>query len=187
METPHKCTTCGKVFKFKCYLTRHTRVHTGERPYQCTICYKLFKESSNLSNHMKTHSEEAPHKCTMCEKAFKLNSDLTRHIMVHSGERPFSCSICKRAFTKNSSLKSHMRTHSEETPFVCMTNAEKCSYPFSSCEKSFKQSSDLSESMITPHSVKTKQSPLSNNTNIHVLHNSGEPYIVRTKTEEDNF
>ena len=54
-DTPHKCQTCGKVFKLKVYLKRHFIIHTSQRPYKSSVSPKAFSQSSHLSTHTKTH------------------------------------------------------------------------------------------------------------------------------------
>jgi hypothetical protein len=44
--------SCGKVFKRAEHLSRHHRMHSGERPYPCQECERSFSRSDNLSAHM---------------------------------------------------------------------------------------------------------------------------------------
>ena len=49
------CSICGKNFFKSNDLTRHIRVHTGERPYKCDVCFKRFSRKYILKCHLRTH------------------------------------------------------------------------------------------------------------------------------------
>ena len=94
----HECTTCGQACVTPSALTKHLRVHSGDKPYSCHACGKAFARSGELSGHLRVHSGDKPYSCHACGKAFAQSGNLTAHLRVHSGDKPYSCDTCGKAF-----------------------------------------------------------------------------------------
>ena len=82
------CAVCDKIVHYRS-LTRHMRLHTGERPFACDMCEMQFVEKNKLKVHKRTHSGELPFACDTCDMRFSHKNKLTTHKHNHSGERFF--------------------------------------------------------------------------------------------------
>merc|ERR1711939_1176953 len=69
------------------HVTRHARVHSGERPFKCTWegCDYAAAQKAHLQSHMLKHTGQRPFKCTFpgCEFACTRSWHLDRHMRKH--------------------------------------------------------------------------------------------------------
>ncbi|KAM6907270.1 early growth response protein 1-like [Xenentodon cancila] len=84
-ERPFACPAdgCDRRFSRSDELTRHVRVHTGQKPFQCRICMRSFSRSDHLTTHIRTHTGEKPFACAECGRKFARSDERKRHTKIH--------------------------------------------------------------------------------------------------------
>ena len=83
------------------------------------MCEMRFRQKSNLTKHKKIHAGEKPFKCEICEKAFIQRGDLTRHKRRHQGNTSANLdrkkTINEDSSTHQSSFRDCVKGDEEDT------------------------------------------------------------------------
>jgi hypothetical protein len=95
------------------YPNRPSKTPISERPHPCPVngCPRRFSRSDELTRHLRIHTGDKPFQCKICSRAFSRSDHLTTHIRTHTGEKPFSCDTCGRRFARSDERKRHAKVH----------------------------------------------------------------------------
>ncbi|XP_010898165.2 LOW QUALITY PROTEIN: zinc finger Y-chromosomal protein 1 [Esox lucius] len=154
--TVYPCMLCGKKFKSRGFLKRHTKNHHQDvltrKKYQCTDCDFTTNKKASLHNHMEVHtlSIKAPFECEVCGKEFHQQAALFSHRLQHHHREPKSpvpsqankmhkCKFCDYETAEQGLLNRHLlAVHSKSFPHICVE-----------CGKGFRHPPSLKKHMRT--------------------------------------
>ena len=102
----HKC-SCGKIFNSKSRMRHHEDRHKKIKRFFCEYCSMGFLDNFALTKHIRVHTGERPFNCNYCDKKFKCSGTLRIHKRVHTGETPLECPKCDKKFKFHATRNNH--------------------------------------------------------------------------------
>ena len=72
-------------------LSRHLKMHSGEKSNKCNQCDYASSYASSLRTHVKTHGGQKLNKCVQCVFSSSQAGNLRTHLKIHSGEKLYHC------------------------------------------------------------------------------------------------
>ena len=78
-------------------------------------CGRLFKTKFSMKRHSFVHNEDKKYVCKYCGKRFALPQYLREHAYTHTKDKPYVCGVsgCRERFRQAGKLSLHRRTHPE--------------------------------------------------------------------------
>lgn len=89
----HQCPFCQYSTNILTNITKHVRIHTGEKPFACPHCPYRCSAQENLKTHIRTHTGEKPYGCPYCPYRSSRSYSLRNHMFTHKSQRLFYISF----------------------------------------------------------------------------------------------
>ena len=99
---------CGAAFAFASQLQTHSVVHRRHAAHHCVYpkCGRSFKNKGDLKRHTLEHTTK-PHECPDCDYKNADRRNLESHRLIHSNIKSHVCAKCGESFKYNTQLKRH--------------------------------------------------------------------------------
>ena len=116
--TPATCENCGKLFRNRSTLTKHSPRCIDEMP--CPICGKLVKQMKQHTDFRHTPDIDKKWRCEHCGKGFLVERRMTIHMNGHLKLKPYKCrNGCDLGFTDTAHRGRHeKRLHNKNINIV---------------------------------------------------------------------
>ena len=158
---------CGKFFKTKFSMCRHSLVHTQEKNFACEFCGKKFALQQYLKEHTNTHTSEKPYVCGVagCQERFSQTGKLSLHRRTHP-------EYTLKEYHSNSSYNKNQKAN---------TNALTRDSPQGEHKRAVNRASTQSEARKVPESSKPSKT---DNKKVWLRQNSGHTITSTNGNEE---
>ena len=134
MHLRYTCDYCFRTFSHKNNLTRHRKMHLGQKPFSCPVCKMTFARKDYLVYHSLRHEKATALKCGICGEGGDGILHIRKHIAsVHRKviSNVSVCTTCNLAYPTSKELWTHKQQQHSEDYLHHLLICSRCSKSFS--------------------------------------------------------